>query len=1185
MNKSLPVCRFLLAVLFFAFSFSKAQNQSVARLVSSSSNSLKIQFESPTFKFVEVETPKGIMSIPMMHGASPMLIEAAPDLQKYACSYIIPKGANPNIEILNSTYKDYKLEVAPSKGNLLRNVIPTKVPYSFGKQYGEDEFFPSEIYEAQTPHTVRDFEGQALWIYPFQYNPVKKVLRVYDSMEFEIQFESSVKYPRTVDSQFELIYQNLFINYNQTQTQRSSANNEDGGMLIIAYNDFIEPMRDFMDWKTQKGIPNEIVDVATIGGQDEIKSYIEDYYNSHDLTYVLLVGDHQHVPAYSASAGYSDNYYGYIEGDDSYPEVFVGRFSAEDKSHVITQVNRILQYEQTPSISDAYAKGVCVGSDQGPGDDGEYDYQHLRNIRDVLLGYTYTTGYELYDGSQGGADADGSPEASDLQVVLEDGLGIINYTGHGSDVSSSSSGYSSSDVNNLTNTEVHPFFWSVACVNGNFTDATCFAESWLRASHNGQATGAIATLMSTIDQSWNPPMEGQDQMNFILAEMTENGVSRSFGGISMNGCMQMNDTYGSGGAEMTDTWTCFGDPSVIVRTQAPETMAVSYDSVIPIGSTSLDVSCSTEDALVSLTLDGEIIGTTVVSGGSAIVNFDAISSVSDLIVTVTAFNTVPDIGTVSVVVLDGPWLRVSSYEIGDEDGLASYNENFSLYFTIDNIGTEASSEIYLSAEVSDGPFGIVTSGAFISGIEPGASYTYDGSSFEADVSWDIADGEEAIVNVLMSSDEGSWSTPISIPLLAPALEVTFVESDLSFGETTTATITLTNNGSVNFDGGTVGLIADVSYLTVFNEIAIDVLAVGESMSLEYEVMLTADAPSSTPIDLILTVVEGDFEQTSNVVFETPMCQSNDLNIELIIKTDTWGSETSWDFTNANGVVLASVEAGTYESNSIYTAMVCAAEGTQMTFNIQDGYGDGIHAPNGYWITVCENQIAQGDTFGFGTSETFVVTCDVYIETPGCMSLEADNYNPDANMDDGSCEYDLVISEQVIDLPSGWSFFSTYMLTEDMDVVSMLNEIDTEIIIVKDNVGFAYIPEWGYNGIGDMQIGEGYQIKLLNAANLIVEGVYVLPEENSITLTEGWNIFGYLRMGASDVAAVFADIVDQVIIVKSGEGLTYLPEWGFNGIGNIEPGKAYQAKMLSTQILSYLSNNQGYRLQRSPVDGN
>ena len=164
----------------------------------------------------------------------------------------------------------------------------------------------------------------------------------------------------------------------------------------------------------------------------------------------------------------------------------------------------------------------------------------------------------MYDGSQGGEDSDGNPSASDLHVLLEDGLGIINYTGHGSTVSCSSSGYSSSNVDQLTNTEVHPFFWSVACVNGNFTETTCFAESWLRATHNGQPTGAIATLMSTINQSWSPPMEGQDHMNFILSETSENSDSRSFGGISMNGCMQMNDTYGSGGADMTDTWTCFG---------------------------------------------------------------------------------------------------------------------------------------------------------------------------------------------------------------------------------------------------------------------------------------------------------------------------------------------------------------------------------------------------------------------------------------------------------------------------------------------------------------------------------------------------------------------------------------------------------------------------------------------------
>jgi len=659
-----------------------------------------------------------------------------------------------------------------------------------------------------------------------QYNPVKKILRIYDSLEFEIKFQSSIEYPSSLDSQFEMIYEDLFINYDASQ--KSSLDNEDGGMLIISDYQFVDQMADFMAWKSQKGIYNEIVDIASIGNnQEALKTFIEEYYNSHNLTYVLFVGDHQHIPAYldASLSGYSDNYYGYIEGDDSYPEVFVGRFSAENQNQVTTQVNRVIQYEQNPVISDAYSHSVGVGSSEGPGDDGEYDYQHLRNIRSGLLDYTYTLGYELYDGSQGGEDVEGDPNASDLHVLLQEGMGLINYTGHGSSLSCSSSGYNSSDVNQLTNTDVHPFFWSVACVNGDFTGVTCFAETWLRATHNesGKPTGAIATLMSTINQSWAPPMEGQDHMNLILTEMSENSQSRSFGGISMNGCMKMNDTYGSSGDEMTDTWTCFGDPSVMVRTKVPENIIVSYDTEISLESTSIDVFCPLEGALVSLTLDGEIIGTGIVSEGATSVSFDAISSINLIKVTVTAFNSVPHIGYVSV------------------------------------------------------------------------------------------------------------------------------------------------------------------------------------------------------------------------------------------------------------------------------------------------------------------------------------------------------FSPE------------LITHQVIDLPASWSLFSTYMLADDMDIASVLSSLDTEIFLVKDYEGMAYLPDWNFNGIGDMLVGQGYQIKILNAANLTVVGDYMLPEDNPISLSEGWNLVAYLRLDSASVDAVFESVSSNgnLVLVKDNEGYAYLPNWNFNGIGNLFPGKAYQVKTNNEDFLYYLSNSESY----------
>jgi len=151
--------------------------------------------------------------------------------------------------------------------------------------------------------------------------------------------------------------------------------------------------------------------------------------------------------------------------------------------------------------------------------------------------------------------------------------------------------------------------------------------------------------------------------------------------------------------------------------------------------------------------------------------------------------------------------------------------------------------------------------------------------------------------------------------------------------------------------------------------------------------------------------------------------------------------------------------------------------------------------------------------------------------------------------------------------------------------SIIYDIVGEVVIVKDYLGNAYLPEWLWNGIGDALIGQGYQIKLNNAASIVVEGTYMLPEENPITLTEGWNILGAIRLGNSPVESVFADFVDQVVIVKNSEGLAYLPEWGFLGFFGIEPGQGYQVKMLSDQTFNYLSNDTEYRSSAIIVNHN
>ncbi|MCP4747246.1 MAG: hypothetical protein GY874_14060, partial [Desulfobacteraceae bacterium] len=156
------------------------------------------------------------------------------------------------------------------------------------------------------------------------------------------------------------------------------------------------------------------------------------------------------------------------------------------------------------------------------------------------------------------------------------GLSLINYCGHGSSNSWGTSGFSSSDVNDLRNGDMLPVIISVACVNGAFHKGTCFAEAWLRK----QDGGAVAALMSTINQPWTPPMRGQDYMNDLLIGGYDyqanpgNGTSTTsgrniFGSIVLNGLVLMYaESSGSQDLETISTWTTFGDASLQVRTQA-----------------------------------------------------------------------------------------------------------------------------------------------------------------------------------------------------------------------------------------------------------------------------------------------------------------------------------------------------------------------------------------------------------------------------------------------------------------------------------------------------------------------------------------------------------------------------------------------------------------------------------------
>jgi len=64
----------------------------------------------------------------------------------------------------------------------------------------------------------------------------------------------------------------------------------------------------------------------------------------------------------------------------------------------------------------------------------------------------------------------------------------------------------------------------------------------------------------------------------------------------------------------------------------------------------------------------------------------------------------------------------------------------------------------------------------------------------------------------------------------------------------------------------------------------------------------------------------------------------------------------------------------------------------------------------------------------------------------------------------------------------------------------------------------------------------------------------------ISLVQGWNMFGYGCPQSIELTEVLSEYIDHVNIVKDNNGLAYLPEWNFNGIGTLNPGYGYQIKV-------------------------
>lgn len=752
------------------------------KLISETEKATELRFTLGGFYKEEVNTPLGIQYVISVPQMASMLDEGAPDLPLYAISVLIDDMAAMEVQVKETKYQDFEgIEIAPSKGNFSREINPDEVPFHYGNAYKQNCFFPDFQAQLDQPYILRDFRGQNILVYPFAYNPMTKILRVYTQLILSIQKTgetgdnpklSRKSYPLRISPETDALYQHRFVNYHD-RTAKYTFIPDEGEMLVICPDQYMDAMQPFVSWKNESGRPTTIVSLSDIGSNDtnQIKSFILSHYNNpnENLCYVLLVGDYSDITPKAMNEGRSDIWFGQLEGNDNYPEVFVGRFSVGNVADVENQVAKVIYYERDITAeADWLSKGIGIGSTEGAGsghNGGESDYQHIDYIRDTLMHYTYNEVSQHYQGVGQGTNA------SALSQNFNEGASICNYCNHGSQTSWYVGSFTNSHVNALVNDYKWPFIWSTACLNGQF-DTNCFAEAWMRATNSitGAPTGAIGGMFSWTNQPWQPPMTGQDEMVNILCEWRlADQFHHTLAGASLNGNMKILDLHPSDHGKTHNTWILFGDPSLMLRTDTPtELNAICQPEAIFFGQTELNVTVDAKYAIATFSLNGDILASTpIINGEGTLVFPEQIESGTALLV-VTSFNKVSEYREISIIPSNGAFLSYGSCSFNDANGQADYGETVGINVTIKNIGNEATDNVQVTLS-TDSPLVKVTHDtAFIPSIAALEEYTIT-DGFEIAVNEMITEGSQ--VEFILTCTDGTdvWTNHFHITLHAPIL--------------------------------------------------------------------------------------------------------------------------------------------------------------------------------------------------------------------------------------------------------------------------------------------------------------------------------------------------------------------------------------------------------------------------------
>lgn len=359
-------------------------------------------------------------------GFASLTTPGSPELPYHSDSFVLPKGSEPTVAIVSSSYRDYEYRIGPARFPIADSDTTIHTPGNVDAVHPFSGMMPQSPVEKMADGMYRLQPVARVLVQPLQYNYSQQTVRAYSELVYKISYRGSNRAAAVYREPGSLLNPNNEPAANDGiatySLNSSTCTAADAGYLILSVPEFEESLGDFIKWKEQLGY-NVTAIYDNDWTPDKIKETVfNQFLMNNTFMYLLIVGDHSKVPGevkrYSNYDYITDFQYGCLDGeDDIIPDIYRGRWPVRTVEQLQTVIDKTINYEKSPVLdADFYKKAMHFGYFQDERKynitdtinneynvefypDGVEDRRFVRTCEDIrkhIISYTNITVERLY---------------------------------------------------------------------------------------------------------------------------------------------------------------------------------------------------------------------------------------------------------------------------------------------------------------------------------------------------------------------------------------------------------------------------------------------------------------------------------------------------------------------------------------------------------------------------------------------------------------------------------------------------------------------------------------------------------------------------------------------------------------------------------------------------------------------